>query len=461
MRLDHQFILKVIPQAKIIGQILQELSFCVDTRNLVKGDIYVALLGSQVDGHVFIEQAINQGAHGLMINENQQACIAKLSSAIRDQLMIIIVPDTYQALLLLAKIWRQQFSIPIIGITGSVGKTSTKELLAQIVTQAGKSCLASHGTQNTAIGASLNILRMRPQHEVAIFEMGISKRGEMARMADLIRPTCAVITMIGHSHMEGLGSLTDIATEKRDIFKYFEAHNIGIINGDQAILSNISYQHPIIRFGSKTINQIQARKIQSSPHNISFVLKMYQNKYNVIVPTNHQGRIVQGLAAACVAYLLDIPVDIIVRTLQQPLIIQSRFEQRRIKNNKGIIIDDCYNASPESMKAALIAFDQIESMHPKIAVLGDMKELGVNAPFWHRQLGRLLRKAPTVSHVILVGEQVKSVLKTLPLQVTAQVVPSWQEAAALLSDKLTSNSLVLVKGSRGVALDKLVHELCE
>ena len=135
------------------------------------------------------------------------------------------------------------------------------------------------------------MLQMKPEHQVAIFEMGVSKRGEMARMAALVKPTTAIITAIGHSHMEGLGSLTDIAAEKREIFKYFKESNIGIINGDMPILANISYNHPIVKFGCKTTNQVQARKIQSNNTHTHFILKLYKDRFKIILDTNHSGRV--------------------------------------------------------------------------------------------------------------------------------------------------------------------------
>src|SRR5690606_28378310 len=155
----------------------------------------------------------------------------------------IAVPDTLQGLIRLAMAWRDQFSYPVIGITGSVGKTSTKEMIVNICKKANINYVASHGNQNTKIGLALNILRMREKHNVALFEVGISKRGEMVQLARMMKPTSAVITSIGHSHMEGLGSLSDIALEKRSIFHCFTEESIGIINGDIPMLSDIGYTH--------------------------------------------------------------------------------------------------------------------------------------------------------------------------------------------------------------------------
>lgn len=457
MRLNQQFILSVVPEAQILGASFQEVSsFSIDSRDIKKGEMFVALQGSKVDGHDFIEDAIKRGATGIIASLDKEKIAKKFAS---DTVTVILVPDTKKALLKFAASWRSHFDIPIIGITGSVGKTSTKEMVANILRLNGMKFVASQGNQNTALGVALNLLRLRPEHQAAVIEMGVSKRGEMTLMADLARPTTAVVTTVGHSHMEGLGSLTDIANEKREIFKYFKENNIGIINGDVLILSQISYSHPMVRFGCKTTNQIQARKIQSNNTSTTFLLKLYKERHVITLDTGHSGRVFNALAAAAVGYLLSIPTDIIIKGIQEPLQIAGRFESTKLKAEKGILIHDAYNASPESMKAALLAFEKVESKGQKIAVLGDMLELGVNSPFWHRQLGRFLRKVPSLNHVILVGDMVKWTKATVPVGITFEHVNTWQEAVLSLKKRLDREAAILVKGSLGMHLGNLVGEL--
>lgn len=462
MRFNQQFISSVVPEARFLGTQNQEFSsISIDSRDTKKGELFVALQGNSVDGHDFIAEAIKNGAIGVMIDENKEAVLKKLDQKALKDLFVIIVPHTKEALIALAQGWRSHFDIPVIGITGSLGKTTTKEMIANILRLHGMKFIASHGNQNTSLGVALNILRLRPEHKAAVLEMGVSKRGEMARMADLARPTIGIITSIGHSHMEGLGSLADIANEKRDIFKNFKEDNIGIINGDQIILSQIAYRHPILRFGSKTTNQIQARKIQSNNTTTTFVLKLYKEKHNVVLDTSHSGRVMNALAAAAVGYLINVPAQTIIQGLQEPLIIEGRFESTPLKADKGILINDAYNASPESMKAALLAFEKVESKGQKIAVLGDMLELGVNSPFWHRQLGRFLRKVPSLDHVILVGDLVKATTATVPVGISYEHVSTWKEAAECLKKRLDQEAAILVKGSNSLKLDNLVGELTE
>jgi UDP-N-acetylmuramoyl-tripeptide--D-alanyl-D-alanine ligase len=457
MRFDEHFLHGALADAVLIdNHFPQDAQFAVDTRNLQEGDIFVALSGLTTDGHCFLEDALKKGAAGIMLAVDRQTLLKSIDASLLKKKLIIAVPDTLQALIRLAMAWRDQYTYPVIGITGSVGKTSTKETLANICKASGMEYLVSRGNENTKIGISLNMLRMRKKHQVAIFEVGINKRGEMAELARILRPTSAVITSIGHSHMEGLGSLGDIVVEKRTIFKYFNEESIGIINGDIAMLADVGYAHPVIKFGLKTTNQIQARKIVVRDGKVSCVFRLYKERYPVTLPYTHEGLISNALAACAVAHLLGIPTASIIKGVQEPLYIPGRFEQRQLFNKKGIIIHDAYNANPESMKASLLAFEAIKSKSRKVAVLGDMLELGTNSPFWHRQLGRFLRKVPSLNHIILVGSLVQWTHKTLPVGVTAEIVPDWQTALDSLKKQLDQDLLVLVKGSRGMKLNNLV-----
>ena len=454
------FIKTIIKEAVISGkELLPTAKFCLDTRTLEPGDIFIACQGTTVDGHEFIQEALKNGAAGIMANNAQETILNRLDKKLIAEKTIILVPDTREALVTLATAWREKFTCPIIGITGSIGKTTTKEMLSNILKINNKNALISKDNQNTALGISLNMLRLNSTHDVAIFEMGISKRGEMARMAAIVKPTTAIITYIGHSHMEGLGSINDIAHEKRDIFKYFKEDNIGIVNGDQQILTQVSYTHPTIKFGCKTTNQIQARKIQSTHERTTFLIKFYKERHKVSLQTSNAGIVFNALAAATAAHLLNIPTVKIVEGIQMPIIIARRFESKPLKNNHGILIDDSYNANPESMKAALLALEKLDAKGAKIAVLGDMLELGVNSPFWHRQLGRFLRKVPSLSHVILVGDMVKWTKATIPMGLTVDITPTWENAVDKITSLLKPDSVVLIKGSQGMNLSNLAQKL--
>lgn len=458
MRLDAFFLKTIVPSACVMqGECSQEVTFAVDTRCLKAGTLFFALEGVRVDGHMFLEEALEK-ASGVVIARDKKHLLP--ASLLADKL-IITVADPLEALVALATAWRAQFTYPVAAITGSIGKTSTKEITAHMLSCAGKKYLVSGGNLNTVLGVALTISRMDASYDGALFEVGISKKGEMDTIIQMLNPTTGVITCIAHSHLEGLGSLNDIAIEKRALFKKFNSENIGIISGDFPYLSAISYSHPIIRFGFKTKNQVQARKLVEKNGELSFVLKLYENKYSVVLTQTHRGLVNNILASATLAHLLGVSDQQALDAIKSLPGCSQRYEVCRLRDFKGFLIDDCYNASPESMKAALLAFESEKSSGKKIAVLGDMLELGENSSFWHRQIGRFLRRVPTLNHLILVGDQVKWIEKTAPHGITIEKVSSWQDAVSKLSDTLEDHVVVLVKGSRGMQLQNVVAKFVD
>lgn len=458
MQFDRLFITNVLSEQTIIYDVFPDNpSFSIDSRTLKKGDIFIALKGEQCDGHSFIQEVIEKEASGFIIQKDHEHVLAAIPTATLQKMLVLVVPNTLEALVALARAWRSHITNPIIAVTGSIGKTSTKESIAHILREAHVPHIASEGNQNTLIGVALNILRMQPEHKAGIFEVGISARGEMVEIVNVLRPTNAIITCIGHQHMDSLGSLHDIAQEKRSVFKLFTESNIGIVNGDQPALAAVAYPHPVIKFGSKTTNQIQARKIRAQGDAIHFVLKIYKKKYPITLKNVHEGSVFNALAATAAAYLLEVPDDIIVHALQKPIYIAGRFEQCTLKNHKGILISDCYNANPESVKAALMAIQNTYTSAQKIVVLGDMLGLGQTTAFWHRQIGRFLRKITSLDKLILVGKNVAWVKKTAPVRLSIEIVPSWQESIPVLERMLNRESFVLIKGSNDIGLTHVVH----
>lgn len=461
MNLRESFIRDVITDVEIYGPLPNDVNFVIDSRTIRQGDIFVALTGDTHDGHSFIAEALQRGAVGIMIDADKKMLLNTLTKKQRDSVCIIIVKKTLDALYALAVAWRKLFTKPIVAVTGSIGKTSTKEIAANIMRYHGKACFASFANQNTKLGVAINILRIRDYHDCAILEAGINARNEMTDIVDLLRPDYAVITGIAHSHLEGLGSINDVAAEKRAIFKYFSERHIGIINGDQALLAQTGYHHPIVKFGLKTTNQIQARKVRPHTDHIACVLKIYGEKFPAKIPHAHQGILINTLAASAIAYLLGVPAATIAAAVQASVSIPGRFEHRRLKNNKGILIHDAYNANPESMKAALMTLSNMDTKARKIVVIGDMLELGPNSAFWHRQLGRVLRKMAASHHIILVGNMVQWTKKALPVGASVDAVSSWEEAIPVLEQKLVEESVVLVKGSHGTGLHNLAVAMSE
>jgi UDP-N-acetylmuramoyl-tripeptide--D-alanyl-D-alanine ligase len=462
MYFNEHFLSEVLPEVTLISKTFPEdVRFSVDSRSLQPGDIFVAIKGRQVDGHNFIQNALKAGAAGLIIESAKRDLLKKFDARLLEKILVVAVPDPLDAVYRLAAARRAKFANPIIAVTGSIGKTSTKEMLAHIVKLNGQECLASHANQNTKLGVALNLLRIKDSDSCAILEVGINARGEMAETAELLRPNFAIITGIGHCHLEGLGSMADVAAEKRSLFKYFTSENIGIINGDQPLLAGVGYPHPIVKFGFKTTNQVQARKVRVHDDHVSLTLKIYREKFTVNIPHIHSGLLNNVLAASAAAYLLGIPTRTIVAAAEKPFVVPGRFERRALKNHKGILIHDAYNANPESMKAALATFSKLPTDARKIVVVGDMLELGANSPFWHRQLGRVLRKMSSNHRIILVGSEVQWTKKALPVGACVDTVNTWQDALPVLEKQLDDNSVVLVKGSHGTGLYQLAEKLSE
>ncbi len=459
MQLDKEFVKNTLTNAQMInGDFVPNSSFSVDTRTLQQGDVFVALQGQQCDGHEFIGDALAKKASGLLVAQSKRSEIENLYGSDLQSVKILYVEDTLAALINLAKEWRSKFTYPVVGITGSVGKTSTKEMVANILRTSGESFYVSFGNQNTIIGVALNILKMRLGCKAAIFEVGVSDRGSMAKIADMLQPTYALITGVGHAHMQGLGSLTDVAAEKRAIFSCFSDVNIGIVNGDQDVLASISYAYPVLKFGLKTSNQIQARKILIKNNVITFVAKIYNKKYPVILQGSHEGAVMNALSALSIAHMIEIPTEIAIAGVQKPLVVQGRFEFCQTAD-QGVFINDSYNANPESIKAGLLAFNAYESELSRVVVLGDMLELGADGAFWHRQIGRFLRKISGIKHLILVGEMSQWIKKTAPIGLNIECFDSWQEALPVIKKITNDKTITFVKASRGVGLQNVVDAL--
>jgi len=460
MQVDLDFIVSVIPQAYIHGgSWLSNAYYNIDSRTVQEGEIFVALSGAKFDGHDFIQEALDNGAAGFILDESKKQLVLKKYAKSLEKKSVLFVPNTLTTLIELARAWRKKFDIPIVGVTGSVGKTTTKEILRNILKVADLEALVSSGNQNTMIGASLNILKLRSYHKVAVFEMGISEHGNMKPLTELIRPTLAVITQVAHAHMQGIGGLTAISKEKREIFSFFGDHDIGIINGDQKELAKVSYRHPVVSFGKKRTNQIQARKIIVNQNTIEFNLIFYKNSYPVILPTCNQARIINALAAAAVGYMLKIPENILVKGIELPVLVKGRFEI--LKSPSGAeIIDDSYNANPDSVKASILAFDAYKTDKKKIIILGDMLELGEDVIYWHRQIGRCLKKIHDLSQVILIGNHVEHMKKSLPYGIPYQIFNSVEQAYSSIKPLADNkNNVLLFKASNSIRFSYLIENI--
>jgi len=488
MKLETLFLRKALPESTLlynkgsqsahitdnkseIEALLNNGSECeivTDSRLINSGDIFCALQGSRVNGHDFVTEAVRKGARALIIDREHIDTVKTIIKKEGKDTTVLVVRDTLQALIELAKNWRQRFTYPVVAITGSLGKTTTKEIVRSIIDCAGKKACITRGNQNSIIGVCLSVLRMREDHEIAVFECGVNHQGEMSVIADIARPTLGLITNIFHAHLKGLGSLRDIAREKRAIFSHFEPNHIGIICGDDPVLAKSYYHHPVVRFGHKVKNQVQARRMKIDTRDgihftTSFFFKMYGRIAEVKLEGNHPSVVNCALAAAAIGYYLELPFEAIVKGMSSFKGYEQRFEFKKLKNGAGTLINDCYNANPESMRAALLTVHSMKPKGIKIAVLGDMLELGEKEVFWHRQMGRALCRAMSIHTTILVGPLSKEFMTTAPLTMKCIPVATWQEGLKELEKllKKEKDALVLMKASHAVGLSHIVDAVTE
>lgn len=485
MKLSKSFLTKALPGATyyygrvaydavnddLWGKVDQQsdVGVALDSRTIEAGDLFIALKGAKVDGHDFIPAALIGGACGALIAQDRVAShLLKIDEAVVANKFFIVVENTETALLTMASVRRDELTIPVLGVTGSVGKTTTKEMLRAMLYEASIPAFVSFKNYNTVLGVSYNLLRIPESAQVAVIEMGINGQGEMQQLADIVQPSLAVITNIGHAHIGYLGgSLDGVSHEKRLIFSRFKADGVGIINGDQALLTDVHYNHPVAKFGLKTKNQVQARKVRveldehHQPHT-HFVLKWYGEKAPVVMKNNHPGSVSNALAAATAAYFLKIPFQAVVRALMNYASFENRFEPKKLKHNKGHLLSDCYNANPENMKAALVAFAQLHAKGPKVLILGEMFELGDRQDYWHRQVSRELAKLSDLGILITVGNRAQLYTKMLPRSVKVHTAENWQQALEAFNQHVdTKDALVLVKGGRSLRLENMIKEVVE
>jgi len=475
MKLDNNFFQNIFKSAEVFWGLNnhidsfdfilkdKEILVSIDSRTVTSQDIFLAMTGPNFDGHNFLINALEKGILGLIIEKNKKHLLQNIPANLLDQKLIIIVDDTYKTLIEMAKYWRNRFDIPVVGVTGSIGKTTTKEMLASILNAAQIPHLVSYKNQNNQIGLPLNILRLKKEDKIAVFELGINDTGEMDFLVDIVQPTIAVITTVGHVHIEGLGSLEGVSLEKRRIFKNFLSKNVGIIFGDNPLLGDVLYSHPIVKFGFKKDNNVIGHDIKILHHEdnsfVEFILKIYGQSQKVKLYIDNEILVHNALAAVSVAHVLGIDLNYIVKGLENFRPISGRFEKKPLNNNKGFLINDCYNAGPESMKASILAFDKMVGKGIKIAVLGDMLELGEMEAFWHKHIGEVLNSTSDIKELILVGERSKLILETLSRNIKVNWVENWQQALELLQQTLVDNSLILLKASHGMGFSNLVDKL--
>ncbi len=416
-----------------------------DTRKISKGDLFVALPGAVVDGHDYINEAEARGAVGVVV-----------SRKVKTKLPMLLVPDTLEALGRLAKIYRQQFQLPIVALTGSCGKTTVKEMLAGILTLHGPT-LFTQGNLNTEVGVPLTLLGLSEKHGMAIVEMGARKENDIAYLMSLTSPMVSLITNAGVAHLEIFGSEKGIAKAKGEIFEYLPAGGTAIINQDDV---HADYWHSLLNKGQKVItfglhvsSQITAKNIVLEPTFSQFELVTDVGKVVVrlLAPGIHN--VLNALSAAAAARALDVNLNTIQMGLERFVPVIGRLQFKT--GLQGIcIIDDTYNANPISVRAALSVLAKAKG--EKIFVMGDMFELGPDALLLHRQIG-VEAKELGIHRLYGVGSLTEAAVQGFGLNATHY--PDKASLMNALTKVLNPNMTILIKGSRGMRMEEVVLAL--
>ena len=419
-----------------------------DSRKVRSGDLFVALKGAKADGHDFAETAINHGAVAALV-----------SRPISEKLPSIEVEDTLRAYGDIAAGYRKLTGVKVVGITGSVGKTTTKEMTASIL-EAVYHTAKTEGNHNNNLGLPMTIMDMPENTEVAVLEMGMNHSGEMEYLSSIARPDLAIITNIGTMHIEHLGTREGILQAKLEIMRGMPEDGAGVFNGDEPLLWNIRAigKHKKYYYGIENhACDVTATDIVELDDGVRFVVHGFGQQFELFVPMLGRHAVYNALAATTVGLLLGV----------KPEQIQARFSsfhntgmRQKIYVKNGVtIIEDCYNAGPESTEAALDVLAGIKTDGRRIAVLGDMLELGNRSAAEHYRIGRL-----AVGKADLLLTYGEHSVRTLTGAITGGMNPkntdhfdTHEDMARMLKMRVSEGDVVLFKGSRGMRMEKVLQ----
>jgi UDP-N-acetylmuramoyl-tripeptide--D-alanyl-D-alanine ligase len=427
-----------------------------DTRTICKGNLYIPLKGEKFNGHAFVKDAFAKGAVAALWEKNEPG--------FPQDVPLIFVDDTLQALQRLASRYREQLSVKVIGITGSNGKTTTKDMTAAILSTQYK-VQKTEGNLNNHIGLPLTLLRLEEDTEVAVVEMGMSNFGEIELLSSLAKPDAAIITNIGESHMQELGSRDGIAKAKLEIVSGLKEDGVFVYNGDEPLLTtrvqNMNLSQKTVTFGSKDNNDYYPLNISMKANGTTFTVNHHPSD-SLFIPILGKHHVYNALAAISAARFLDVSWENIKSGLENLQVTKMRMEV--VKRNDGLtIINDAYNASPTSMKAALELLGELKGYEKKIAVLGDMLELGKKEVEFHEEIGRLL-SPNQIDYVFTygkLGEKIATAAQPAFPEGHVKAYDSKEALAADLAVLVSSKDVVLLKASRGMKLEEIIAYLAE
>ena len=422
----------------------------LDSRLLQKDYIFIATKGEKVDGHKFIPSVFEKGALAVICETIPETITGPC----------ILVQDSFKALKQVAMFYRQQLDLKVIGITGSVGKTSTKEFVAGVLS-AKYNVWKTQGNFNNEIGLPLTVLQLREEHEIAVLEMGISDFGEMHRLSQIAKPNICVITNIGQCHLENLGTRDGILKAKTEIFDFMKEDGSVCLNGDDDKLSTIQDvkgKKPIF-FGRKKENGIYATSCENLGLSGSKAMIHCKGEcFEALIPLPGEHMIQNALAATAVGSLLGLTKEEIQKGIADVEPVGGR--SHIIRKEKITIIDDCYNANPVSMKAAIDLLTMANTR--TVAILGDMFELGSKECELHKEVGEYAAKK-NIDCIICVGNLSKNMYEgAVSVENTVSKVYHYVDKETLINDfggLLKEGDSVLVKASHGMHFEELIQKI--
>ena len=353
-------------------------SVVIDSRKIQPGDLFVAYRGEKVDGHEYIQAALDKGA----------ACCLAERVPEGETRPVILVPDVQRALEQIAASYRATLSLPVVGITGSVGKTSAKEMIAAVLGSR-YSVLKTEGNLNNQIGVPMTVSRITPEHEVAVVEMGISGFGEMSLLAQIARPQIGVFTVIGHAHLEQLHDLDGVFRAKTEMLKFLPPDGTVVVNGDDPYLNALACPQCVIRAGLGEGNDVRAEDISTEAGDgLRCTIVYGERRIPVHIPAFGKHLLTAALLGAAVGLSLGLTDEEIAAGIQNFRAVG----HRAAVEDTGFVtlIDDSYNANPDSVKCGLDSLLTLPGRH--VAILGDMRELGEGAEELHREVGRYAKE---------------------------------------------------------------------
>jgi len=425
----------------------------VDSRLVTPRQLFVALPGERTDGHAHIPQAVARGAAAVLVTR------PPVDPAALGDVTVVRVADAEAALGAVAAGWRRRFTPLVIGITGSIAKTSTKEAVAAVLA-ATRPTLRTEGNMNNEIGLPLTLLRLGPEHEAAVLEMGMYVGGEIAELAAMARPSIGVVTAVQPVHLSRIGSLEAVEQAKGELLEALPADGAAILNEDDPIVARMDRRSAArsTRYGFADSADVRAEQVTSRGlEGMGFRLKTPAGERSVVIPALGRLSVHNALAAAAVGLAANIDLDTITRALADGWAAPHRAELVRLRG--ATIIDDSYNASPGSVLAALDLLSGLPGR--RVAVLGTMLELGEGHESGHMTVGEAAGR--TVELLVVVGPEAEGIVEGAQEAgldaARIHHVPDVDTALDVLRPRLRDGDAVLVKASRGIGLDRLVDAL--